>query len=83
MRFFERSARSNVPLILNAPAKIYLHLEVLGLRLDGYHELAMVMQTINLVDRLIINRNNSDLIALSSNTLALSNEDASEMIGSK
>ena len=35
-----------------APAKINLHLEVLGLRPDGYHELAMVMQTLDLVDTL-------------------------------
>jgi 4-diphosphocytidyl-2-C-methyl-D-erythritol kinase len=33
-----------------SPAKINLHLEVLGLRPDGFHELAMVMQTIDLVD---------------------------------
>jgi 4-diphosphocytidyl-2-C-methyl-D-erythritol kinase len=39
-------------LCLSAPAKINLHLEVLGLRSDGFHELAMVMQTINLADRL-------------------------------
>jgi 4-diphosphocytidyl-2-C-methyl-D-erythritol kinase len=35
-----------------APAKINLHLEVLGLRPDGFHELAMVMQTIDLADQL-------------------------------
>ena len=35
-----------------APAKINLHLEVLGLRSDGYHELAMVMQSLDLVDTL-------------------------------
>ena len=35
-----------------APAKINLHLEVLGLRPDGYHELAMVMQSLDLVDSL-------------------------------
>jgi len=35
-----------------APAKINLHLEVLGLRPDGYHELAMVMQSLDLVDTL-------------------------------
>jgi 4-diphosphocytidyl-2-C-methyl-D-erythritol kinase len=35
-----------------APAKINLHLEVLGLRTDGYHELAMVMQSLDLADRL-------------------------------
>ena len=35
-----------------APAKINLHLEVLGLRPDGFHELAMVMQSLDLGDRL-------------------------------
>ena len=35
-----------------APAKINLHLEVLGLRADGFHELAMVMQTLDLCDHL-------------------------------
>jgi len=35
-----------------APAKINLHLEVLGLRADGYHELAMVMQSLDLADSL-------------------------------
>jgi 4-diphosphocytidyl-2-C-methyl-D-erythritol kinase len=35
-----------------APAKINLHLEVLGLRSDGFHELAMLMQSIDLADRL-------------------------------
>jgi len=39
-------------LVVRAPAKINLHLEVLGLRPDGFHELAMVMQTIDLVDHL-------------------------------
>jgi 4-diphosphocytidyl-2-C-methyl-D-erythritol kinase len=41
-------------LIVSAPAKINLHLEVLGLRADGYHELAMVMQTIDLCDTLTL-----------------------------
>jgi 4-diphosphocytidyl-2-C-methyl-D-erythritol kinase len=35
---------------LLAPAKINLHLEILGLRTDGFHELAMIMQSINLAD---------------------------------
>jgi 4-diphosphocytidyl-2-C-methyl-D-erythritol kinase len=39
-------------LLVSAPAKINLHLEVLGLRPDGFHELAMVMQTIDLADSL-------------------------------
>ena len=37
---------------VTAPAKVNLHLEVLGLRPDGFHELAMVMQSIELADRL-------------------------------
>ena len=37
---------------VSAPAKINLHLEVLGLRPDGYHELAMVMQSLDLADTL-------------------------------
>jgi 4-diphosphocytidyl-2-C-methyl-D-erythritol kinase len=38
--------------LVHAPAKINLHLEVLGLRPDGFHELAMVMQTLDLADTL-------------------------------
>jgi 4-diphosphocytidyl-2-C-methyl-D-erythritol kinase len=40
-----------VSLELIAPAKINLGLEILGRRVDGYHELVTVMQTINLADR--------------------------------
>ncbi len=36
---------------LLAPAKINLYLEIIGDRPDGYHELAMVMQTVDLCDR--------------------------------
>lgn len=49
-------------LVLEAPAKINLHLEVLGLRPDGFHELAMLMQTIDLADRLhLSNRQDGQL----------------------
>ncbi len=41
-------------LVIYAPAKINLCLHVLGRRLDGYHELAMAMQRIDLSDRLEI-----------------------------
>ena len=41
-------------LSLRAPAKINLHLEVLGLRNDGFHELSMVMQTLDLADELTV-----------------------------
>ena len=39
-------------LCVRAPAKINLHFEVLGLRPDGFHELAMLMQSIDLADSL-------------------------------
>jgi 4-diphosphocytidyl-2-C-methyl-D-erythritol kinase len=38
--------------ILQAAAKINLYLEIVGDRPDGYHELVMVMQSIDLTDRL-------------------------------
>ena len=39
---------------LRALAKINLGLDVLGKREDGYHELRMIMQTINMYDQLEI-----------------------------
>lgn len=41
-------------LVVLAPAKINLHLEVLGLRPDGFHELAMLMQSVDLCDELVL-----------------------------
>jgi 4-diphosphocytidyl-2-C-methyl-D-erythritol kinase len=40
------------PYTLIAPAKINLYLEIIGDRPDGYHELVMVLQSIDLADRL-------------------------------
>src|SRR2546430_7357514 len=50
------SKRSRVArrLVLNAAAKINLALEVLGKRDDGYHEVATVMQAVDLSDRPVI-----------------------------
>ncbi|NEO03634.1 MAG: 4-(cytidine 5'-diphospho)-2-C-methyl-D-erythritol kinase, partial [Moorea sp. SIO3I7] len=39
---------------LNAPAKINLYLEILGDAGDGYHELAMILQSIELADQIDI-----------------------------
>jgi 4-diphosphocytidyl-2-C-methyl-D-erythritol kinase len=41
-------------LVLSAAAKVNLALEVLNKRPDGYHEIATVMQTVDLVDRLTL-----------------------------
>lgn len=40
--------------MLRAAAKVNLTLEVLGKRPDGYHEIATVMQTVDLADRLTL-----------------------------
>ena len=55
-----------------APAKINLHLEVLGLRADGFHELAMVMQSIDLADELICDNTADGQIHLSCDVEGLS-----------
>ncbi|GIN74321.1 4-diphosphocytidyl-2-C-methyl-D-erythritol kinase [Bacillus sp. J14TS2] len=39
-------------MLIKAPAKINLTLDILGKRSDGYHEIEMVMTTIDLADRL-------------------------------
>jgi 4-diphosphocytidyl-2-C-methyl-D-erythritol kinase len=49
-------------LSLIAPAKINLYLEIIGARDDGYHELAMVMQSIDLADQIDIAANGSENI---------------------
>jgi 4-diphosphocytidyl-2-C-methyl-D-erythritol kinase len=41
-------------LTVTAAAKVNLSLEVLGKRADGYHELATVMQAVDLADRLVL-----------------------------
>ncbi|MEC4803104.1 MAG: 4-(cytidine 5'-diphospho)-2-C-methyl-D-erythritol kinase [Jaaginema sp. PMC 1079.18] len=49
---------------LIAPAKINLHLEIIGDRVDGFHELVMVLQSISLADRVEIVANNAPTIRL-------------------
>ena len=60
-------------LIAEAHAKINLHLEVLGFRSDGFHELAMVMQSINLSDQLKLIKRADNNINLKSNNIEISN----------
>lgn len=52
---------------LNARAKINITLDVLRKREDGYHDLSMIMQTVNLCDNLTISINNSGNIEMTSN----------------
>ena len=67
---------ANTKIIIKSPAKINLHLEVIGKREDGFHELAMIMQNIDLSDYLEFQINNEGLIKLESdcNDLSLSSD---------
>ena len=47
---------------LIAPAKINLYLEIIGDRPDGYHELAMVLQSIDLADQIDLRSISTDTI---------------------
>ncbi len=50
---------------VNAPAKINLSLDILKRRPDGYHEVSMVMQTIDLYDTVTVTENDSKEITIS------------------
>ncbi|MDN6639584.1 MAG: 4-(cytidine 5'-diphospho)-2-C-methyl-D-erythritol kinase [Tetragenococcus sp.] len=54
-------------IIEKAPAKINLGLDVLYKRADGYHELEMVMSSVDLADRLSFERLSADQIVIESN----------------
>ena len=47
---------------LIAPAKINLYLEIIGDRLDGFHELVMILQSIELADRIDIQPSDTENI---------------------
>jgi 4-diphosphocytidyl-2-C-methyl-D-erythritol kinase len=49
---------------LIAPAKINLHLEIIGIRPDNYHELVMIMQTVDLADRVEVRSLSTDNIII-------------------
>ena len=50
------SIMSSEQLILKAYAKVNLTLEILGRRDDGYHDVATILQTVDLADTLVINQ---------------------------
>lgn len=52
---------------LKARGKINLGLDVTGIRDDGYHEVRMVMQTVGLYDRIIIEKNKTPGIVITTN----------------
>lgn len=52
---------------LIAPAKINLYLEIIGDRPDGFHELVMILQSIELADKIHIKPSNTEDIRLHCN----------------
>lgn len=56
---------------LRARAKINLTLDVTGKRQDGYHELAMVMQTVSLYDAVFMKQIDKPMVRVKSNLLWL------------
>ncbi|MGD2175053.1 MAG: 4-(cytidine 5'-diphospho)-2-C-methyl-D-erythritol kinase [Candidatus Brocadiaceae bacterium] len=56
--------RQSFDLVVRAPAKINLSLEVLGERPDGYHEIRSVMQAVSLCDELRFRRRADDRLEL-------------------
>ncbi len=59
---------------IQARAKINLTLDVLGLREDGFHEVEMLMQSINLYDTLCFTK--ADKLSLTSDSPLLSNDES-------
>jgi 4-diphosphocytidyl-2-C-methyl-D-erythritol kinase len=57
----------NETITIKAPAKINLSLDVTGRRPNGYHDLRMIMQTIDLCDTLTITTIPEDAVTLSMN----------------
>ena len=69
------SKLSTTKIFVRSPAKINLHLEIIGKREDGYHELAMIMQNIDLSDYIEFENNQIGEIKLNSNSKDLSLND--------
>ncbi len=59
-------------IVIEAPAKINLMLDIKGKRSDGYHELETLMHQIDLVDKIHIKKDSS--ISIKSNSLEIPND---------
>ena len=59
--------------VINAPAKINLYLDVIKKRKDGYHEVNMIMQSVSLFDQIIITKTDKkDVQIISSKKIPVS-----------
>ena len=56
-----------LPITVQAPAKLNLTLDVLGRREDGYHDLRMIMQSVQMGDTLTLEQGKGESIRVKSN----------------
>src|SRR3989440_9529055 len=75
MSHAQQAQISSEACFVRAYAKINLTLDVLGRRSDGYHELATVMQTIDLHDTICLTATGDQRVQVICTTPALSNND--------
>ena len=80
MSYAQHTPHSAIQMVSNAYivqsyAKINLTLDVLGKRPDGYHELATVMQTVDLYDTLCFVATDEDQVSISCNQPELCNDE--------
>lgn len=68
-----KRSRASRPVVLRTSAKVNLALEVLGKRGDGYHEIATVLQAVDLFDRLVVEA--ADTLSLQTDDPALPTDD--------
>ena len=68
---------------LKAYGKINLGLDVVRRREDGYHEVKMIMQTVNIYDRIFIKKNDSGEIKIKTNLFYLPNNSDNIMYKAK
>ncbi len=70
---------STESLVLRAPAKINLFLQILGRREDGYHEIHSLVQAVNLFDRLTIKKSAAG-ISLNCTDPSIPNDDSNIVV---
>jgi 4-diphosphocytidyl-2-C-methyl-D-erythritol kinase len=75
MSHAQQAQISSEACFVRAYAKINLTLDVLGQRSDGYHELATVMQTVDLHDTICLTATDDQRVQVICTTPALSNND--------
>ena len=78
MRALSKRSRGSRELALRTSAKVNLALEVLGKRADGYHEIATVLQAVDLFDRIVLGA--ADTLSLDTDDPDLPTDDGNLMM---